>query len=98
LAWKVDIDVAKIDGAIYHNSFCPDGIRNLTSEGRAQSEEDAKDLPKALYTLPSLFNHSCHPNSVWCCFGDVLVICAQETILPGTEITIPYENTKRHEY
>jgi len=91
LAWKVNIDVAKIHGAILHNSFCPDGIRSFTPEGRARSEEDAKDPPKALYKLPSLFNHSCHPNSVWCCFGDVLVIRARETILPGTEITIPYD-------
>jgi hypothetical protein len=92
LAWKVDIDVAKIDGAISYNSFRPDGIRSFTPEAMARSEEDAKDPPKALYKLPSLFNHSCHPNSVWRCFGDVMVIRARETILPGTEITIPYNS------
>jgi hypothetical protein len=31
--------------------------------------------------------------SVWRCFGDILVIRAWETILPGTEITIPYKYT-----
>jgi len=91
LAWKVDIDVAKIDSAISYNVFRPNAIRSLTPEARALSEEDAKDPPHALYKFPSMFNHSCHPNSVWHCFGDVMVIRARETILAGTQITIPYD-------
>ena len=90
LAWKVNIDVAKIDGAILYSGFRPDGVTSMTSEARVRFEESKKDPPHALYKLPSLFNHSCHPNSVWRCFGDVMVIRAREAILPGTEITIPY--------
>ena len=61
LAWKVDIDVAKIEDAILYNLLRPNGI-SITPEGKARSKEDEKDPP---YALPSLFNHSCHPNSVW---------------------------------
>ena len=94
LAWKVDIDVAKINNAISYNAFRPNCIKILPSETLDPAEGDQTDPPKALYTLPSLFNHSCHPNSVWRCFGDVMVIRARETILPGTEITLPYHSGK----
>jgi hypothetical protein len=91
LSWKVDVDVGKIDGVISYNAFSPNSVKEVTPEMLAHApQESEKETPSAMYTLPSLFNHSCHPNALWCCFGDVMVIRAREKIPQGIEITLPY--------
>lgn len=79
---KAPIDIAKLEAICTYNNFCPfrlDGPRE---------EREAK--PTALYTLPSMFNHSCLANAIWYCIGDLMVVRAAEPIPAGTEITIPY--------
>jgi hypothetical protein len=87
LVWKRDIDTARIDGLVTHNTFSPRGIQEamLPHEG-----DEVQDTPTAVYALPSIFNHSCHPNAVWCNFGDVIVIRARQMIPQGEEVTISY--------
>lgn len=88
LHWATDLDMMKIDGIVSHNSFSPQPIK----EGRLKylKDDDKMDTPSALYTLPSLFNHSCHPNAVWHCYGDVMVIRARQDIACDNEITLTY--------
>ena len=91
LSWKVDIDVARIDGIVSYNSFSPNCVKKVTTETHMPTNQSPEmETPSAIYTLPSLFNHSCHPNAVWRCFGDVMVIRARERIPRGTEITLSY--------
>ena len=90
LQWKIDVDVARIEGIISYHTFSPNGVRKVTPETLTRVQEDRTDTPSAIYTLPSLFNHSCHSNAVWRCFGNVMIIRARETIPCGREITLPY--------
>jgi hypothetical protein len=91
LSWKLDIDVARIDGVVTYNSFSPNCVKKSTPETLASATQRSEDKnPSALYAYPSLFNHSCHPSAVWNCFGDIMVIRARETITQGTEITLAY--------
>ncbi|KAI0375881.1 hypothetical protein BV20DRAFT_933313 [Pilatotrama ljubarskyi] len=79
---KVDIDIAQLEAICTYNNFCPfrlDGPR---------VDEVAK--PAGLYTLASMFNHSCIANAIWYCIGDLMIIRAAEPIKAGTEVTIPY--------
>ncbi|KAI0353060.1 hypothetical protein OH77DRAFT_1407932 [Trametes cingulata] len=82
LAPAVDIDIAHLEAICTYNNFCPfrlDGPR---------VDEEAK--PAGLYTLASMFNHSCIANAIWYCIGDLMIIRAAEPIPAGTEVTIPY--------
>ena len=91
LSWTADLDVARIDGVVSYNAFAPNCVKiptlNMLASPGLNSEAEP---PSAIYGLPSLFNHSCHPNAVWRCFGDVMVVRAREMISLGTEITLAY--------
>lgn len=80
---KVDIDIAQLEAICTYNNFCPLRIEE-------QHRDDKTALPTGLYPLASLFNHSCAPNAVWYCIGDVMFIRAAGPISSGTEITLPY--------
>lgn len=88
LSWKASVDVARVDGVISYNTFSPNCVKEVTPETLAAVPP--AETPSAIYTLPSLFNHSCHSNAIWCCFGDVMIIRARDKIPRGTEITLPY--------
>jgi hypothetical protein len=91
LQWTHDIDIAKVDGLVTHNSFSPISIREATSRNSSNADEGlGLDSPSAIYTLPSIFNHSCISSAVWHCFGDVIVIRARQTICKDEEVTISY--------
>lgn len=91
LSWKSDLDVARIDGVVSYNSFSPNCVKIVTPDTlKSAAQRPEMETPSAIYGLPSLFNHSCHPNAVWRCFGDVMVIRARETITRGSEITLAY--------
>ena len=49
-----------------------------------------KMLVFGLWTFPSLFNHSCLPNTYYFGIGDCIVIIAQQDIKANEEITINY--------
>jgi hypothetical protein len=85
LTWDDDIDVAKIAGIISHNIFSPMDVVSM-----GQPPIDGRDLPNAVYTVPSTLNHSCHANTICRYFGDVMVVRARENISHGTEITLSY--------
>jgi hypothetical protein len=89
LVWNADVDMTKIERIMTYNAFTPAtvGVVTKTAEKLPQHEIHT---PSAIYALPSIFNHSCHPNAIWHCFGDVMVIRARETISQGSEITLSY--------
>jgi hypothetical protein len=91
-----DIDISRVDGLVTYNSFSLNCVREATSGIILPSSERDLEKPSAIYTLPSIFNHSCHPNAMWRCFGDVMVIRARQTVLEGEEVTLPY--TLGHTY
>ncbi|KZT06404.1 uncharacterized protein LAESUDRAFT_176403 [Laetiporus sulphureus 93-53] len=81
---STDIDIAQLDAICTYNAFQAMPIRpnDVQSQGF--------EKPTALHLLPSLFNHSCVPNAIWNCIGDVMVVRAMDTISAGAEITMPY--------
>ncbi|KIO27502.1 hypothetical protein M407DRAFT_47568, partial [Tulasnella calospora MUT 4182] len=82
LEFDTPVDIARIEGVLSFNAFRPSGLP-LPSEKES-------DHPSALFLLPSLFNHSCNPNAVWVCYGDVMVIRAMRDIPKGSEAFISY--------
>ncbi|KIM83617.1 hypothetical protein PILCRDRAFT_431027 [Piloderma croceum F 1598] len=91
LSWKGDLDVAMIDGVVSYNAFSPNCVKTVSPDTLKSGDQSPEmETPSAIYGLPSLFNHSCHPNAVWRCFGDVMVIRARETIPRGSKITLAY--------
>ena len=46
-----------------------------------------------LFGLPSLLNHDCFANTMYCFWGDVMVVRALRDIKKGEEITTIYSNT-----
>lgn len=83
----IDLDTARIDKIVTFNAFTPSTPLPFDSKPTSHSTEGG---PSALYLVPSLFNHACISNASWNCFGDVMVIRANQDIDEGTEITIPY--------
>lgn len=97
LVFSVDVDIGRIGAIVTFNYFSPNCVRSCEPEAEPTMPADPRDgetdKPVALYTLPSFFNHACQSNAVWLCFGDVMVIRANEPIARGCEITIPYVST-----
>ncbi|KAF9021622.1 hypothetical protein BDZ89DRAFT_1071273 [Hymenopellis radicata] len=87
----IDVDVSKIEAIATYNAFSPRALDVVTLEGLAHPEKLGEpNTPTAFYTFPSLFNHSCHPNALWRCFGNVMVIRSRRSIKAGEEICIAY--------
>ncbi|KAI9000798.1 hypothetical protein BD414DRAFT_451479 [Trametes punicea] len=79
---KVNIDIAQLEAICTYNNFCPFRLDGPSVDREAK--------PAGLYTLASMFNHSCIANATWYCIGDLMIIRAAEPIPKGTEVTIPY--------
>ncbi|KIY67773.1 hypothetical protein CYLTODRAFT_490336 [Cylindrobasidium torrendii FP15055 ss-10] len=86
LSWR-DVDVGMVDGIMSKNAF---SLHPLSSLGGSKTRPAKEAMPRALYTAPSLFNHSCDPNAVWTSVGTTIVIRAVKNIRVDEEITIPY--------
>ncbi|KAF5369362.1 hypothetical protein D9758_002497 [Tetrapyrgos nigripes] len=86
----VDIDVMRLEAIVSCNAFSPIPIEASLHLGGAERLSQQTETPSALYLFASMFNHSCLPNAMWFCFGDVMVISAARTIAEGEEIYIPY--------
>lgn len=85
LDFSQPIDVPRIEGAISFNVF---GIEQLTIAAKKLDEKG--DHGSGLFTLPSLFNHSCAPNAHRLFFGDVMIIRATCDVTKGQELFISY--------
>ncbi|KAI0650517.1 hypothetical protein C8Q79DRAFT_901342 [Trametes meyenii] len=79
---NVNVDIAHLEAVCTYNNFCPFRLEALHAEREAK--------PTGLYTLASMFNHSCTANAIWYCIGDLMLIRAAEPIRAGSEVTIPY--------
>lgn len=86
-SFRTDVDVHRLENVIHYNCFTPrrDNPSFIISPTPTTQRE-----PLALYVIPSLFNHSCLPNAMWVCNGDVMVIRSMEKIECDREITISY--------
>jgi hypothetical protein len=71
LQWENDVDITRIDGLVTHNTFSPNNVSEVLLTFNTREEYDKWS---AIYTLPSMFSHSCHSNAMWNCFSDVMVI------------------------
>ncbi|KAG8962310.1 Cell wall alpha-1,3-glucan synthase ags1 [Tulasnella sp. 419] len=88
---SLSINMSRVEGVVAHNAFMPTSLSSAKfGPHRSNDQEKVKGPPAALYTLPSLFNHSCVPNCSNHFFGDVMVIRALQNIDAGTELTICY--------
>ncbi|KAI0677320.1 hypothetical protein C8Q78DRAFT_960867 [Trametes maxima] len=79
---NVNVDIAHLEAICTYNNFCPFRLEAPLA--------DRETKPTGLYTLASMFNHSCAANAIWYCIGDLMVIRAAGPIRAGSEITIPY--------
>lgn len=80
LTFKDDFDVCLIEHICTMNAFA---TRDITS----------KDHPHdaaCIYSLPSLFNHSCIASATWHHIGDAMIFRAAKSLREGEELTIPY--------
>ncbi|KDQ14187.1 hypothetical protein BOTBODRAFT_174977 [Botryobasidium botryosum FD-172 SS1] len=85
---EIDIDTTLLEHIITYNAFY---LKNIVHPRSTCSDtRNFLELPSALYLLPSLFNHSCVPNTTWHHFGDVMVIRAAKNIVEGEELTLSY--------
>lgn len=82
------IDVPQLEAVCTYNAFSPKPLKPYSEY--VEERFDVFEASSALYTLPSLINHSCAANATWTSIGDVIVIRAVQTISIGEEITIPY--------
>ncbi|KAG8931579.1 hypothetical protein FRC02_002507 [Tulasnella sp. 418] len=90
---QVAVDVSRIEGAASFNGFSPTPLSPVnTMEDDNRKDMDKLNSPSALYTFPSLFNHSCVPNCTQVFLGDVMMIRALQDIPEGTELTVSYGN------
>ncbi|KZS91350.1 hypothetical protein SISNIDRAFT_487669 [Sistotremastrum niveocremeum HHB9708] len=86
-SFRTNVDIHKIEDIVFHNCFTPkrDNPSFIVSVQPAKAQDSL-----ALYAMPSLFNHSCLPNALWVCFGDIMIIRSIERIDRGREITISH--------
>ncbi|KAG8985897.1 hypothetical protein FRB93_005572 [Tulasnella sp. JGI-2019a] len=87
LSFDTPVDISRIDGITSYNNFVPAG----TGKTERSPPETSLNTASALFTLPSLFNHSCAPNTQIFCLGDVMVIRAATHITKGAEIFVCYD-------
>ncbi|TFY64492.1 hypothetical protein EVJ58_g2593 [Rhodofomes roseus] len=82
------IDLAQLESICTHNAF---GVMPLRPEDRRKPDDlDKLDSSTGLYPLPSLFNHSCAPNSHIVFIGDIMMMRASRTIHRDEEVTSAY--------
>ncbi|KDQ15101.1 hypothetical protein BOTBODRAFT_174271 [Botryobasidium botryosum FD-172 SS1] len=87
--FEIDLDIQQIEHICADALFIPETLNILEPLGTTVSRDPMKSA-SALYSLPSLFNHSCLANGSWSNFKDIMVIRAEKDIYEGEEITIPY--------
>ncbi|KAG8938104.1 hypothetical protein FRC04_009517 [Tulasnella sp. 424] len=88
LNFDEDVDVGRIQSVVSFNSF---SSQSLKVRGILSTPKNPPHLnPNGLFLLPSLFNHSCAPNSYFYCLGDVMIIRATCDIRAREEVFISY--------
>jgi tetratricopeptide (TPR) repeat protein len=80
------VDVNRMQKICWINQFL---IDNEFAPIEAQIA-DAEDLPCGIWILPSFINHSCDPNAIRICYGDVMMVRALRDIRQGEEIVVDY--------
>lgn len=90
------VDVGFVECACAYNAFKPESIANTPSS------QETTSPGSALYSLPSMVNHACSGNAVYCFYGDYYALRTITKINPGQEITasyvdpcLPYEERAR---
>ncbi|KAG9025957.1 hypothetical protein FRB95_009543 [Tulasnella sp. JGI-2019a] len=92
LTFDTPVDMPRIDGITSYNNFEPVQTRDTRQKKETPKKVDGDiDAASALFTLPSLFNHSCAPNTHGFFLGDVMVIRAATYITKGAEIFVRYD-------
>lgn len=91
LEFTYPIDIPRIEGAISFNVF---EIASLSVDAKGQQDEETWSC--GLFMLPSLFNHSCSPNTHRFFFGDVMVIRATCDVSKGDELLMTYTGHDPH--
>lgn len=81
------MDVLQIEQVCGFNGFHADLMAPATFKS---TSSDPFERSCALFTMPSLMNHSCAGTASWTCFGDVIVVRATQALQPGDEVTIMY--------
>ncbi|KAG8985896.1 hypothetical protein FRB95_009542 [Tulasnella sp. JGI-2019a] len=92
LTFETVVDMPRIDVITSYNSFVPSppsGVEEV--EKSPEGAGGYTNTASALFTLPSLFNHSCAPNTHIFCLGDVMVVRAASHIAKDTELFICYD-------
>lgn len=82
------IDIAKLESICTHNTFSPVPLQ--PDDPYTRTSEPGFDAPTGLYTLTSMFNHSCAPNANYVFIGNIMTVRASCSIKAGEEITIAY--------
>ena len=89
------LETENLSNLIMKNSF----LTTTASGGIRQKENEKKQL--ALWTLPSLINHSCVPNLIYNVLGHnqhrIMVIRSIADIHKGDELTISYSSIRNNE-
>ena len=87
------IDIAKLESVCTHNDFSLVPLQ--PNDPYTRPSHPDSDTGTALYTLTSMFNHSCFPNANYFFIGNVMIIRASCTIKAGEEITIAYVSLRQ---
>jgi tetratricopeptide (TPR) repeat protein len=80
------VDVNRIQKICWLNQVL---IDNEFAAREAQ-RKDSEDLPCGIWIFPSFINHSCDPNAIRICYGDVMMVRALRDIRQGEEIVVDY--------
>ncbi|KAG8855164.1 hypothetical protein FRB96_007202 [Tulasnella sp. 330] len=90
LTFEAVVDMARIDGITSYNCFTPSQPHDVRQKHHSETDGFGMDAASALFTFPSLFNHSCAPNTHSFCLGDVMIIRAATYVPKGEELFVCY--------
>ncbi|KAH9938008.1 uncharacterized protein B0H18DRAFT_866735 [Fomitopsis serialis] len=94
LAPRHRIDLAQLESICTHNNFGVAPLQPAALRPESSDLRDLNDTPTGLFLLPSLFNHSCAPNTLRIFIGNVMIIRASQMIKCGEEITLTYTSPR----
>jgi len=81
------LDWPHLDSILSRNTFNPSGVNDAAGASLTM------DGAMGLWLLPSLFNHSCHPNVIWMHYGDIMMLRTIRDVGWEEELTIGYVDT-----
>ncbi|KAG8959232.1 hypothetical protein FRC05_007977, partial [Tulasnella sp. 425] len=88
LNFDEDVDIGRIQSVVTFNAFASESLKIRGIVPKPELPVHLK--PNGLFLIPSLFNHSCAPNSYHYCLGDFKILRATCDIRAREEIFISY--------